>query len=248
MGGKGRGECIIERTTDSSCRWCEMTSAEQQLLEILHTKGSLDEVKRKRLLDAYLEVANPPKMTYKEFLDWAEDSHAEWVNGSVIYMSPASLKHQMIVDFLNRVISFFVEKHQLGIILSSPFQMKLADSGREPDLIFVSQKNLGRLKATFLDGPADLVIEVISPESTSRDRGEKYFEYEEAGIREYWLIDPLRSHAEFYQLNEIGRFNLVEEGNQGTYPSREINGFELELKWLWNPPRLVEAFASLGII
>ena len=225
-----------------------MTLAEQQLLAILYTKGSLDEVKRKKLLDAYIEVTTPPQMTYEEFLDWVDDSHAEWVNGSVIFISPASLKHQMIVDFLNRVLSLFIEKYELGILLSAPFQMKLADSGREPDLIFVSQKNSDRLKATFLDGPADLVIEVISPESTSRDRGEKYFEYEEAGVREYWLIDPIRNYAEFYQLNEDGRFNLGAEGNQGTYVSREIKGFQLELNWLWHPPGLMETFTALGLI
>ncbi len=225
-----------------------MTSAEQQLLEILHTKGALEETKRKRLLEAYIEAANPPKMTYEEFLAWAEDAHVEWINGSVIYMSPASLTHQMIVDFLNRVVSFFIEKHALGLMLSAPFQMRLPDSGREPDLIFVSHKNKSRLKTTYLDGPADLVIEVISPESTSRDRGEKYFEYEQAGVLEYWLIDPLRDHAEFYQLNEDGRFYLVAEGNQGEYLSREIKDFRLNIGWLWKLPGLAETFSALGLI
>ncbi|MDW8290080.1 MAG: Uma2 family endonuclease, partial [Armatimonadota bacterium] len=72
--------------------------------------------------------------------------------------------------------------------------------GRSPDILFVSQQNLHRLKPTYLDGPADLVVEIISPESEERDRTQKFSEYERGGVREYWLIDPEKRLAEFYVL------------------------------------------------
>jgi len=226
-----------------------MTSAEQQLLAILHTKGGLDEVKRRLLLDAYIEAASPPKMSLDEYLDWLdEDTFAEWVNGRIIVMSPASRQHQIIVDFLVAILRPYSEKNDLGEAISAPFPMKLNQSGREPDLLFVLKKNLKRMKPTFLDGPADLVVEVISEESIGRDRGDKYYEYEKAGISEYWLIDPLRDQVEFYQLDARGRFQLIRPDEAGLYYSKIVAGLALPVNWLFSPPPVLEALRSLGII
>src|SRR5438105_10399034 len=89
--------------------------------------------------------APPARMTYEEFLEWAdEDTWAEWVDGEVIVMSPASLTHQRILTFLAALLSFFVEANQLGEVLTAPFQMRLRTrpSGREPDLIFIARDRL----------------------------------------------------------------------------------------------------------
>ncbi len=146
---------------------------------------------------------SPPrsKVTYEEFLAWAdEDVPAEWVDGEVIMMSPASRRHQEIAKFLAALLTFFVEAKQSGTILIAPFQMKLETrpSGREPDILFVARERLDLLTNTYLNGAADLAVEIISPESRTRDRGDKFYEYEGAGVREYWLIDPVRKQAEFY--------------------------------------------------
>ena len=139
------------------------------------------------------------EMTYHEFLDWAdEDTLAEWVNGKVIMTSLASLRHQLIAQFLGRILAGYVEIGHLGIVVSAPFQMKLEQSGREPDVLFVAEAHRDRLHATYLDGSAELVVEILSPESVGRDRGEKFYEYERAGILEYWLIDDAAQRAEFY--------------------------------------------------
>jgi Uma2 family endonuclease len=143
----------------------------------------------------------PAKMTYEEFLAWAdEDTWAEWVDGEVMILMSASEEHQDLADFLTALLRLFTEAHQLGIVRSAPFQMKTGPDlpGREPDIIFVAREHLDRLKHTHLDGPADLVVEIVSPESRARDRGTKFYEYEQGGIREYWLLDPLRRQAEFY--------------------------------------------------
>lgn len=62
--------------------------------------------------------------------------------------------------------------------------------GREPDLLFLARENLDRLKAPYLEGPADLAVEIVSSESRLRDRGEKLAEYEAGGVREDWILDP----------------------------------------------------------
>lgn len=199
---------------------------------------------RRQLLDALTE--KPAKMTYEEFLAWAdEDTLAEWVNGEVIMTSPASDRHQDIVRFLTTVLGTFVETHALGIVRPAPFQMKL-EHGREPDLLFVAQEHLARLKRNYLDGPADLVIEIISPESAGRDRGEKFYEYAHGGVPEYWLIDPETRWAEFYQLNE-DRYRLALEGRAGEYHAVTVPGFWLRIEWLWQEPLPATAEVQLTI-
>jgi len=178
-------------------------------------------------------------MTYEEFLDWAEEgSSAEWVEGEVILMTPASDRHQDLADFLTVLVRLYVEAHQLGQVRSAPFQMKTGEDlpGREPDLVFLAQAHLDRLQKTHCRGPADLAVEIIGPESRSRDRGEKFYEYEQGGVREYWLIDPLREQAEFYCLGDDGIYRLAPVGEDGIFRSVVLEGLWLRADWLWQEP------------
>ncbi len=192
-------------------------------------------------------------LTYEEFLAWCdEDTWAEWVNGEVVMMASVSDRHQLLVDFLLRILGIFVEVHQLGIILSAPFQMKTGPdlSGREPDLLFIARAHLARLRKTFLDGPADLAIEVVSPESRLRDRGEKFAEYEAGGVREYWTIDPEARRADFFRLDAEGRYQRIAPGADGVYRSEVVPGFWLKPDWLRQeplPPTL-DVLRELGVI
>ena len=190
---------------------------------------------RSRLLEVLMAPASPRKMTYDEFLAWAnEDTLAEWVDGEVVMYSPASNRHQDLARFLTSVLGIYVETHSLGVIRPAPFQMKL-ERGREPDLLFVASGHLARLKETYLDGPADLVVEVVSPESVGRDRGEKFYEYAQGGVPEYWLIDPQMEWGEFYRLKE-GRYHLAFSGRKGEYHALALPGFWLRVEWLWQEP------------
>lgn len=196
---------------------------------------------------------HPGYMTYEEFLDWCdEDTLAEWVDGQVIMTSPASEPHQTIVNFLVKVLGIYVEQRDLGRVLSAPFQMKLTPSrsGREPDLIFVAKKHLDRFKHTYLDGPADLAVEVTSPESRLRDRGEKLAEYEMAGVREYWIFDPEQRRTDYYVLSMDGRYERQRADERGVYHSAIIPGFWLKEEWLWQdpPPKALAVLRELGVL
>jgi len=198
----------------------------------------------------------PPdrKLTYEEFLAWCdEDTWAEWVDGEVVMVSPASERHQEIRGFLEALLSIYVQERGLGRVLGAPFQMRLAEpvrSGREPDLLFVARERLVHLKETYLDGPADLVVEIISPESRLRDRGEKFAEYELGGVREYWLLDPERREADFYRLDPRGRYRLAEPDREGWYEAVAIPRFRLKLEWLWQvpTPKVLEVVRELGLL
>lgn len=185
----------------------------------------------------------PPKgrITFEEFLDWCdEDTRAEWVDGEVVFMSPENEGHQGGLLFLLRIVAEFVERRELGRVFFEGMLMRLGPSwsGRVPDLLFLATEHLERLRGTYVDGPADLVVELVSPESRARDRFQKFREYEVAGVGEYWLVDRDSTTAEFYVLQD-GRFQPVEPVD-GIYRSTVLPGFWMRVEWLWEPPTLDE--------
>lgn len=181
--------------------------------------------------------ASSGKISYEEFLQSKEYVWAEWVDGEVIQLSPASKRHQLLVNFLAALLQHFVEANRLGLIISAPFQMKTGVDlpGREPDILFVASDHLERLQDTYLAGAADVVVEIISPESLTRDRGDKFYEYEKGGVEEYWVIDPIRQLAEFYRLDN-GVYRLAPIDNDGICRSVRIAGLWLRVEWLWQEP------------
>ncbi len=192
-------------------------------------------------------------MSYQEFLEWCdEDTRAEWVNGEVVVDSPASLPHQDLSGFLHHLLDIYVQQRDLGKVFAAPFQMKTGPDlpGREPDLLFVAREHLTRLKKTYLDGPADLVIEISSAESWLRDTGEKFAEYQAGGVREYWRIDPDRREADFYQLGPRGRYRPVDPDPDGWYTSPVLAGFRLKVSWLWADPlpKVLDVLRELGVV
>ena len=122
-------------------------------------------------------------------------------------------------------------------------------NSREPDILFVAQENLYRIGQSKLEGPADLVIEVISPESAYRDTVDKHREYEAEGIREYWIIDHRtgKESALFYVLADNGRYRQVKPDPNGIYRSTVLADFWINTHWLWSSPQPseLEAFALI---
>jgi Uma2 family endonuclease len=198
------------------------------------------------------QIPNTQKMSYEDFLEWnGDEGWFEWVNGEVFEMSHPSLIHQDISDFLTAILRFFVEANQLGRVISAPFQLKFdfRNTGRQPDIMFVSKGNSENIKKQYVDKTADLVIEIISPESRTRDKGDKFYEYEAAGVREFWLIDPDRKRAEFYTLGEDGFFNF-EVAEDGLFKSKVLEGLTLKVDWLWqeNLPNLMDVLKDWKLV
>ena len=190
-----------------------------------------------------------PRMTWDEFLAWSdEDVHAEWVNGKVQLMSPVSIEHQKINGWLCSILGEWAQEHGGGLVLSAPIAMKIGERSREPDILFVAPENEFRIRPTFIDGPADLVVEIISPESRDRDRGDKFFEYETAGVREYWLLDPLRRRAEWYQLQSDGVYDAVALDGDGVYHSQVLAGLWLRESWIWQRPKLLDVLREWKLL
>jgi Uma2 family endonuclease len=180
-------------------------------------------------------------MSYEEFVARVEEgAHAEWVAGeAIVFMAPKE-RHQALVFFLALLVGSFVDLLRLGIVRTAPYGMRATPNGplREPDLLFLAQEHRDRLTDDGLAGPADLVIEIISDESLRRDRADKFYEYQEAGIPEYWLFDPRpgKERADFYQLNVRGKYDPIHPDAEGRFHSSVIPSLWLKPEWLWQEP------------
>jgi Uma2 family endonuclease len=205
------------------------------------------------------QVVVPGRMTEEEFVAWCdEDTRAEWVDGEVVMMSPSNGEHNDVQTYLTMLVRAFVDKDDLGRVFSD-VQIRFEEQRRRrvPDLWFVQKSRLGLFQWAHLEGPPDLAVEVISPDSVARDWREKYLEYEAAGVREYWVIDPAQRHAEFYALvsqpeqasaEPARRFHRLPE-QEGAITSTVLPNFRLPVAWLWleTRPNVVDALRQLGI-
>ena len=171
----------------------------------------------------------------------------EWVRGSVFEVEPTSDEHDETRSYLDRVIGYYATENEAGTVKGEQFAERLSeDLVRIPDIAFFKKDNLGKIKPTFSDGGADLVIEIVSPSSRGQDRDDKYFEYEAAGIEEYWIVDPARRRAEFYRLRE-GAYEPVLPDTEGKVHSSVLAGFFVRVEWLWNRPKLSGVYRELGL-
>ena len=129
-------------------------------------------------------------MDEEEYLALDTNHLVEFSHGRLEVLPMPSLSHQRIVLFLIQLLTQFLNVHRLGEALISPLRVQLwPGKFREPDIVFMSDEHADRKTERYLIG-ADLVMEVVSPDNRQRDLVIKRREYAQAGIPEYWIVDP----------------------------------------------------------
>ena len=200
------------------------------------------------------KIVHSSKISYEDFLVEYAGQYAEYVDGEVIRPMSVTERHDYLVGFLRTLLTFYVETKNLGRIHGEPYQMKMEiegkSIGREPDLFFISNENLKNINRQFYDGGADLIIEVISPESVVRDTVDKFEEYEKAGVKEYWLIDYERRTVNFYGLDDEKKYELLLPQSNKKFESRVIEGLWIKTDWLWQKelPNLMDILKEWELV
>ena len=190
-------------------------------------------------------------LSFDEFVNSPQfhGRRVEWVEGEVIEKMSVSLTHSLLVVFLTKLLGLVAELNSGGQIMADQFLMRLEDQqrGREPDIIYVAPENESRLLSNYLDGPADLAIEIISRGSEAVDRGAKFEEYERGGVREFWLLDPNRQEALFYVRQSDGLFHpgVVQDG---VFQSAVLPTVRLRIEWLWQQPPIMDILREWNLI
>jgi Uma2 family endonuclease len=133
------------------------------------------------------------RYTYADYCTWDDGERWELIEGVPYAMSPApSRRHQSIsVEILNQLHTFL--KGKPCRVFHAPFDVRLCadeedDTVVQPDLVVVCDKS--KLDDTGCKGAPDLVIEILSPSTARKDKLLKFNEYQRAGVREYWMVDP----------------------------------------------------------
>jgi Uma2 family endonuclease len=165
------------------------------------------------------------------FAEAPEDQLWEFEDGELIVHSPASSRHQRIVRFLTFLLNGYVEERGLGEVFNGPAVLRLREGvDKEPDILFIPQNRRESIKTMYIEGPADLVIEVASSGTRTYDLEEKSRVYREGEVKEYWVADPERRQITIFLPKK------AEVKEKGRILSEAIPGFWIDAEWLWQEP------------
>lgn len=185
-------------------------------------------------------------VTFEDFVHRYEGQSVEWHAGKVVQKMSNNQTHQTILSILMLIIGAYLAYKQIGRLYSDGYPMRIRDDrpARQPDILVVLNEHADRLQHQYLDGPADFIIEIILPSTGSVDRGEKYYEYQEAGVPEYWIVDPESKRVDGYILDDAGHYQRI-SGHEGKIVSQMLVGFALDSELLWREelPQGDEIFA-----
>lgn len=133
-------------------------------------------------------------LTFDDFCRMVPDGQkADLIDGVIYMASPDNTDANDLFVWLLRLIADFVDLSDLGKVFGSRVAFRLSDfTSPEPDIGFVRKRRLSRVRRGFVDGPPDLALEIVSPDSVERDYEKKRAKYEEQGILEYWIVDELK--------------------------------------------------------
>jgi Uma2 family endonuclease len=165
----------------------------------------------------------------QDYLELAGNRLVEFSDGTIEVLPMPTELHQLIMMFLCDALRAFVRATDGGTVLVAPFRIRLREGKyREPDVMLMLKANQHRRANDFWDG-ADLVMEIVSDDDPSRDLKTKRFEYAEARIPEYWIVDPRKSEVTVLRLagdhyEEHGVFAAGAEAG-----SSLLNGFAINV-------------------
>jgi len=130
--------------------------------------------------------------TYADWLGLPDDGFRyELIEGELFVSPSPSVQHQIAISSLLSAVYQHAKEADLGLVLTAPIGVRLPEEETivQPDLLFISRERLDLVKDNVIDGAPDLVVEILSPSNWVFDRTRKQKAYEQAGVREYWIVD-----------------------------------------------------------
>jgi Uma2 family endonuclease len=154
-------------------------------------------------------IQEKQRYTYADYLEWDESVRAEIIGGAVYMMSPPMTNHQRIAGEIFFKLKSFLAGKTCEVFMA-PFGVRLApkadlsdDVVIEPDITVICDPS--KIDERGCSGAPDFIIEILSPSSTTRDKLLKFNLYLDAGVREYWVVDPNEKLVQAHIL-DTGRY------------------------------------------
>ena len=180
----------------------------------------------------------PPQgeWTYEDWCKLPDDGYRYEIITGVLYVSPPpSIRHQRISIALVGHLLDFLKLQPLGEVLTAPVGVRLPHQPvpLQPDIVFVRTERLGIVGEAYVEGTPDLLVEILSPSNWLYDRREKMQAYQEAGVTEYWIVDPRALTIDVYVL-EQGAYVLMGQYRMGEVArSQVLPGFEVSVETIF---------------
>lgn len=188
-----------------------------------------------KIIEAAQTIFENEKMERQKFYNLIhENTKAEFINGEIVFHSPAKLRHWDVAMKLSSLLHIYVRNKKLGIVGVEKVMIRLTRNDYEPDICFFSKMSAAEFTTDQMLFPApDFVVEILSDSTEKVDRGIKFIDYAAHGVFEYWIVDPLKKTIEKYRLQN-GEYSLeVKLQSQGKLQSDAVEGFIIELEELF---------------
>ena len=168
-------------------------------------------------------------LTYKDYLIYTANSDRlyELIEGEILMTPSPGFTHQKTVMNLSAILHDFVKRNSLGIVLTAPMDLYVDEVNvLQPDIIFVSREKSYIIEENRINRNPDLVIEITSPSTGTRDREIKKKIYANAEIKEYWIVDTAKKEIEVYVAGDegyllSGKYN--DKFSSDTFPGLVVN-------------------------
>jgi Uma2 family endonuclease len=143
------------------------------------------------------------RMGFREWLD--EDKKAEFINGQIIMHSPVKKQHWEASENLAFLIGLYTRLHDLGQIAVEKALIALTRNDYEPDICYFSKEKAAQFEPNQMLFPApDFVVEILSKSTAKIDKTIKLYDYGFHGVKEYWIVDPIKQSVDQYVLFKDG--------------------------------------------
>ena len=170
------------------------------------------------------------KFTYQDYLNSPEDKRYELLDGDLVTIATPGQLHQSVSAQLGWRLVQFASENNLGRVYHAPFDAVLSETDVvQPDLLFVSNERDHVITPENVQGAPDLVVEILSPSTATRDRTFKRTLYARHGVNEYWMVDTTAKDITVLLLGGQG-FEVVDAYGEGeTLTSPTLRGIRLKI-------------------
>jgi Uma2 family endonuclease len=157
------------------------------------------------------------KFTYEDYLLFPDDGKRHELIDGEHYVTPSpKTKHQLVSINLSRLLSTHACQAQAGFVFAAPLDVVLSDVDVvEPDLLFISAARASIITEANIQGPPDLVVEILLESTRKTDEIVKRKRYERFGVKEYWIVDPVLESVKVYRLTGQGYVRAAELSREG---------------------------------
>jgi len=176
------------------------------------------------------QISEEENYTANDYALLPENAPFQLINSKLIFMASPKINHQEIAGNVYFCIKDYLRKNNVGKVIVSPMDVHFDETNVvQPDVLYVS---IGRkdIIQDFIHGAPDFVVEILSPGNTKAEMEAKMNLYGQYDVIEYWIVKPVEQSVDVYYNQEYQMHLHQQAGVEDTIKSKAIEGFELEVK------------------